>query len=280
MAYDLKTKWKLPELTIAGSTAMSSFAFAYVVGYFSVFDIAWFPFFTLQEHIVFALRAIPIAIAVTAILLVPVTISTLELTPTTDEQSNPKTSSQGHLESLLIWSQTKGSWWIFSGWLILLTIVMLYFLEKNHFGFGVSVLMFIIGSIVTHIERSRLYYIVRYAYWSANILFVCFIFGMISGESSKLYTCFPSPHIMTAIANDREKVIASGHVIFSGAAGVLLYDYKRKMTILARWNGLSEIDGCTPKTQSCTLTSDTTCSAELVNLVSGLWQLIARRSTP
>jgi hypothetical protein len=30
------------------------FAFAYVVGYFFAFDIAWFSFFTLSEHLVFA----------------------------------------------------------------------------------------------------------------------------------------------------------------------------------------------------------------------------------
>jgi hypothetical protein len=51
---------------------MSGFAFAYVVGYFLAFDLAWFPFFSLSEHIVFAIRALPIAVAGMLVLLIAV----------------------------------------------------------------------------------------------------------------------------------------------------------------------------------------------------------------
>jgi hypothetical protein len=52
-------QWPLQELAgLKGLTGvipilMSAFAFAYVVGYFLAFDLAWFPFFSLSEHIVF-----------------------------------------------------------------------------------------------------------------------------------------------------------------------------------------------------------------------------------
>ena len=45
---------------IAGLPLLASgFAFMYVVGYFLAFDLAWFAFFSLSEHVVFALRALP-----------------------------------------------------------------------------------------------------------------------------------------------------------------------------------------------------------------------------
>jgi len=42
--------WSWKDLPVVGPVIGSSFAFAYVVGYFYAFDIAWFPFFSLPEH--------------------------------------------------------------------------------------------------------------------------------------------------------------------------------------------------------------------------------------
>jgi hypothetical protein len=55
-------KWWLNNLTVVVPVTASAFAFAYVVGYFYAFDIAWFPSFSLSDHLVFALRALPVAI--------------------------------------------------------------------------------------------------------------------------------------------------------------------------------------------------------------------------
>jgi hypothetical protein len=63
--------WKaLTEALPAIPLLLTGFAFAYVVGYFLAFDLAWLPFFSLSEHIVFAIRAIPVAVAASVILLV------------------------------------------------------------------------------------------------------------------------------------------------------------------------------------------------------------------
>ena len=48
----------------------SGFAVAYNVGYFLAYDISWLPFFSLPEHIVFALRALPIAIGASVAFLI------------------------------------------------------------------------------------------------------------------------------------------------------------------------------------------------------------------
>jgi hypothetical protein len=51
-----------------------AFAFAFVVGYFFAFDISWFPLFSLSEHIVFAIRALPIAIGASVAFLITLTL--------------------------------------------------------------------------------------------------------------------------------------------------------------------------------------------------------------
>ena len=48
----------------------ASFAFAFNAGYFSAIDIGWFTFFSLTEHAGFALRALPVAISATIILMI------------------------------------------------------------------------------------------------------------------------------------------------------------------------------------------------------------------
>jgi hypothetical protein len=65
----MNQQWSLTESAAVIPLLMSGFAFAYVVGYFLAFDIAWFPFFSLSEHVVFALRALPIAVAASVCLL-------------------------------------------------------------------------------------------------------------------------------------------------------------------------------------------------------------------
>jgi hypothetical protein len=67
--------WPLKELNLLKDDTtvifflLSGFAFAYVIGYFLAFDLAWLPFFSLSEHIVFALRALPFAVAALVALL-------------------------------------------------------------------------------------------------------------------------------------------------------------------------------------------------------------------
>jgi hypothetical protein len=52
----------LKELTGLAPILVPAFAFAFVVGYFSGIDISWLSFFSLKDHALFALRALPVAI--------------------------------------------------------------------------------------------------------------------------------------------------------------------------------------------------------------------------
>jgi len=60
------------DLVIHAPALASLFALTYVVGYFYAFDIAWFPFFSFTEQLVFALRALPTAIGAFVVFLIAV----------------------------------------------------------------------------------------------------------------------------------------------------------------------------------------------------------------
>src|SRR5271163_2654638 len=60
----------LKDITAVGISIASIFAFAFVIWYFYAYDIAWFPFFSFSEHLVFALRALPIALGALVVLLI------------------------------------------------------------------------------------------------------------------------------------------------------------------------------------------------------------------
>jgi hypothetical protein len=62
-------EWSAQSLAAVVPILASTFAFAFVVGYFLAFDISWFPFFSLSEHVVFALRALPIAVGASVVFL-------------------------------------------------------------------------------------------------------------------------------------------------------------------------------------------------------------------
>jgi hypothetical protein len=57
----IDNEWSLKDLTVAVPFVASSFAFAFVVGYFYAFDIAWFAFFSFTEQLVFELCQLQLA---------------------------------------------------------------------------------------------------------------------------------------------------------------------------------------------------------------------------
>jgi len=86
---DKNREWSPKDLVTIVPLVATSFAFAFVVGYFFAFDISWFPFFSLSEHIVFALRALPVAVGAAAFFLIALT--------------HPIESRRWHLALTLLW---------------------------------------------------------------------------------------------------------------------------------------------------------------------------------
>jgi hypothetical protein len=56
----------LKELTALAPVRAPAFAFSFVIGYFGGIDISWLSFFSISDQVLFALRALPVAITASA----------------------------------------------------------------------------------------------------------------------------------------------------------------------------------------------------------------------
>lgn len=101
-----------------------AFAFAFVVGYFFAFDISWFPLFSLSEHIVFAIRALPIAVGASVAFLITLTLP--------------------RFQNRLIYRAVTILWVLF---LVMAAIVVLY---GAHLGLALSFILVAVGACLHH----------------------------------------------------------------------------------------------------------------------------------
>jgi hypothetical protein len=74
----MEHEWSWKDMTAAAPFIATSFAFAFNVGYFWSIDIGWFSLFSLSEHVVFALRALPIAIGASIVFMIGLNFAQLE----------------------------------------------------------------------------------------------------------------------------------------------------------------------------------------------------------
>jgi len=235
-------EWSLKDLTTVVPFVASSFAFAYVVGYFYAFDIAWFAFFSFPEHLVFALRALPIAIGGSVGFLIALRLS--------------------QVEHQWKWVQDKNQW-LSVGWICGLVIAAFLALASSHVGLWASTLLIAAGA---HIYRTmplpRPAFATR-LYWAINLMVLSFMVGFASGNAwrvqkdlwlfQKELPSFLSPVISNVtvvdvkptskLANMASNVV-KGRVIFVGAAGVLIYDYQLGGVRLIQKEGITGIYEC------------------------------------
>ena len=74
----MEHEWSWKDMTAAAPFIATSFAFAFNVGYFWSIDIGWFSLFSLSEHVVFALRALPVAIGASIVFMIGLNFAQLE----------------------------------------------------------------------------------------------------------------------------------------------------------------------------------------------------------
>jgi hypothetical protein len=195
---------------------MSGFAFAYVVGYFLAFDLAWFPFFSLSEHIVFAIRALPIAVAGMLVLLVAIEF--------------PQ------------W-QKRAMWvWI---WILVLIVAAAFALVWRYPGL---VLTFLATAMITYIRHRRSKTNGTSAtvpYLVGQLMILSMIIGFCSGKSWWIDRYYIEPLVGNSYSLSRTMHVHSksedgnadsgtGHLIFVGSVGILFYDYETGLSFY-RW---------------------------------------------
>jgi hypothetical protein len=208
----------LKGLTSVIPLLMSGFAFAYGVGYFLAFDLAWFPFFSLSEHIVFAIRALPIALAAVVALFVA--------------------AEHPHFlrRAMPIW-------------IIILILAAAIALVNRYLGLTATFAA-IAGATFIHSRKSAINTTsAPLPYLVAHMLIVSLLIGYLSGNVLKVDRIvdpfLPLPlsramhvHFNPSEAGDKAEL---GHVIFVGDARILLYDYKSHQLKLYPWKAIQEV---------------------------------------
>jgi hypothetical protein len=209
----------------------AGFAFAFVVGYFLAFDIFWFPFFSLSEHVVFAVRAFPIAIGASVVFLIGLQWSKI----------------QNDWQFLNVYSIRLTYFWIF---VLFLTAGVAF--VGGHFALMASLIVIAVGTSlyrcgpVAHPRTTDI------LYWVITTMVVSLITGYLSGMFS------PAAWVLDRSIGNRFFPLASsmnvhmksgdakagirGRVIFVGSRGVLFYEYGNKVTHLFLWSDIKEIN--------------------------------------
>jgi hypothetical protein len=220
----IDNEWSLKDLTVAVPFVASSFAFAFVVGYFYAFDIAWFAFFSFTEHLVFALRALPIAIGGSVGFLVALRFS--------------------QVEHRWIWLQNKGHWLAY-GWICGLAIAALLAIIGNHVGLFASFVIVAIGAYIYQNLPSPSPPFATVVFWATNLMVLSFIVGWASGNAWRFERLIPFQHRTNPIVVESDgQAPIQGRVIFVGGVGVLIYDRERRTVTLVKNNKITKIFEC------------------------------------
>lgn len=227
--------WSWSQLGALIPTAASAFAFAFVVGYFYAFDIAWFPFFSLSEHLVFALRALPIAIGASVGLLVAL------------ERHRTDYRARFILSSFI--------------WIVVLLAAAVWMLITNHLGTALSFGLMAFAIVFFRARRGTMPVFAGVVLLIANMMIASVMIGYVSGSTWRLAECLPQSlkNIVYSRAIEirlHDKAIHAGHVVFAGADSVLFYEFNSRVAHLYRRQDIDEMYECF----STIMSKDTVCS--------------------
>jgi hypothetical protein len=215
-------KWSWSDLAVIGPFLTSSFAFAYVVGYFYAFDIGWFPFFTVSDHLVFALRALPIAIGASAAFVLA--------------------------RSIKSWAG-----WAVNIWVCVLFICALLAVWGVHAGLALSLVLTAVAALRYNSHPDKRTAMIRGLHWATTLMVACLLVGygagnlwrwqkIASSSPLKLQNCMTINYKPDAVSPVKSTF---GHVIFAGSSWVLIYDYKAHKALLRHREDIDEItEGC------------------------------------
>jgi hypothetical protein len=223
--------YSLNNLTVIGPFVAPIFALAYVVGYFYAFDIAWFAFFSIAEHLVFALRALPIAIGASALLIGVVNLP------------EPRR-----------WLAVSSS----VAWIGLLIVAGLQVIILGHLGAAIGFWIVGIGAVIRLSTPSHADPVANMLYWGVTLTVGCLIIGYSSGmfmKHAKDFTFGPKQiqfKPMSIVTTDNSKYCTT-HVIFEGNDGVLFYDFDKPRAVrFVKLQNISEIsESNEPAESSC-----------------------------
>lgn len=228
-------------LAAVASPAASIFAFSYVIGYFYAVDISWFAFFSLTEHLVFALRALPIVIGASVGFLIALRLSWVV-------HRLPR-------KWLHVWLLVG-----FLVWFFFLISAAVWFFLSGHVGMALVALLIAVGAIVHNLPLPPFRFETE-LYWGVNMIVLSFLIGTASGNAWRFQSCFPlSPDNVVVKSkgnssepksnpsapepNSNSSAPFIGRVMFSGSSGVLICDHELKGMHFVRLDDVKAIYQC------------------------------------
>lgn len=240
----MDSEWSWNDLTAVVPIVASSFAFTYVIGYFYAFDIAWFTFFTLSEHVTFALRALPMAIGASVVFMIGMRFSEFEHE----------------------WEWLKGFRpFLAIVWVIVLIVAALYAgLVKHYLGLAISFVAVAGGAYIHHRKPTPYMSFASVLYWAGTLMVGSFIVGFLSGSVWYVRKWFPAGHSTIVLVDPQPKKVEAGQpesgpsgrstsrpaslfgrVVFAGQSGVLFYEVELETGVrLVLWKDIKMIIEC------------------------------------
>jgi hypothetical protein len=209
--------WSWKDLIPVAPMVAGAFAFAYVVGYFLAFDISWFAFFTLSEHVVFALRALPVAIGISFAFLIVFALTRMSRRER--------------------WSKK----YLGYAWITVLVGTAVGIFLYNHAGLALTLLFIAVSSFVYQKRPDSGNSFVTFLFAATNMMLVSVIVGVLSGAAWRVPYLQPDSRTMAVkLKNSTGKPIR-GHIIFAGNQSVLIYEFGSGVTRLVPWDHIEEI---------------------------------------
>jgi hypothetical protein len=245
--FDIREDWFKP-LVIAAPLFASSLAIIYDVGFFFGADIGFFTFFSLSEHIVFALQAIPFVV-IPALTLVGLIVGGLMLPPLMEKDTAKSVAklqemSQEERDAYIAKLKRQVKWikrldpyiqWIFAG-------INIGFIWKGWYAVGfLGLVSQTVWEIVYPIYSIERWKNPAFRYTTA-LLFIAvswvtaFLIGYQRAEAT-LASSTPTERIFID-----EKAIPA-RLIRGGERGVLFKSFETGKLSFLRWENIKRIDG-------------------------------------
>jgi hypothetical protein len=209
----------------------TSFAFAYDVGYFASFDINWFTFFSLPDHILFALRALPVALGASVIFIIGLRFSEI---------------LESRKEVFIISSLANNAApTVFYSWIVVLIGAAIWAAWRHHnYGIFFCFTAVAAGAAFHHFimvpdEKlqdtfSSKISLSTIVYWTIAITALSIMLGY---GTTKFWR--ESGSVISEILFDGTE--AKGYIMHAGTQGLMFYDCNEKGIRIVMWKSVTEV---------------------------------------
>jgi hypothetical protein len=221
-------KVEAKDLVVFVTFLSSALALVYDSGFFWGLDLAYFTFFTLAEHLLFALEAIPITLMAVALALL------LHGRITSSHLLEKQRLAEGVVDA-----RPMPEWWR----RVLMAVIFVIFFGIAYGGFRerqfAGALVFAMAPVITYLAIYSPAFAQRVV-WVPSISFCLILFTFVYGvEIGGSYAT--TTWVTHSISLKTDSGCLTARIVRSGAAGVLFIDQPTKQVSFIRWDDIKRI---------------------------------------